>query len=886
MRVAMVLGNDAEAAVTFLSIASTATCVPLDPGLTEFELRTLLPLLRVVMVVTSGEHAAAGAAARALGLPLWLVTSHRRAAAGCMTLSESARGHGPTARNSPDHALVLPTSGSTGIPKVVPLTPANLLASTDHVARSLGLTSQDVALSALPLFHIGGLVDLLLAPLSVGGSVVFADDKTPSSFFAHLREERPSWYQAVPAMLQAILRHTDHLPIDLRGTSLRFVRSVSAPLPRAVLEEFERRFGVPVIEIYGMTETAGVLTSNPMPPGERRPGSVGLPVGCEIEVRDSDGKPLGAGATGEIVVRGPSVMAGYESADGSAAAVGGSSWFGTGDLGYRDADGYVFLTGRLKDIVNRGGEKIAPREVDEAALLHPGLRAAAAFAMPHPSLGEELALAAVRAEGATVDAAELTAWLEERLAAFKVPRRIWFVDQLPHTPSGKVQRFLLSKQFAGAATPEPHVAPDREPDDRERLLIELWQRVLGVRPRLHDDFFDLGGDSLKAAEFLRELSERLGCEVQAAALYDHSTIATLAARLPDFPPRRQSSDGAAADRAVLDEVRAFLASWGDERPPNTSLLVGRHRNGKKPPFFWCGQGYSEFTVVADRTDADLPIYGLRSLWEARCKSRENERRLARHYADEIQVVWPEGPIRLGGYCAGARIMVDVARVLRTAGRDVETLCLLEYVDPSGYDGRVALLFGVHGPQNPLADPREPWRTRHPGDVRVYPLPGHHTNVLHGPDLVAALHAELNGAPPPEPTPRTGFVTISARPPRWMFGMEKVAVTVDVHNRSPWPCAPGTVLAARWLRGDARCLWQDAQLSLAEGLAPGARTRLRLEITAPGRPAIWTLDFHLVEAGDDARRRAHHNLPLRRRVAILPGRAAFRHVFGLITKRTP
>jgi acyl-CoA synthetase (AMP-forming)/AMP-acid ligase II len=345
-----------------------------------------------------------------------------------------------------DVALILHTSGTTSRPKIVPLSQHNVATSAQNIARTLEFSQSDRGLNIMPFFHIHGLIAGLLAPLSRGGSVFCTPGFNAFEFFGWMEESKPSWCTAVPTMHQAILaRAAKHRDVIARHP-LRFVRSSSAPLPLRVIAALEDAFRAPVIEAYGMTEAAHQMASNPLR-GLRKPGSVGLAAGPEVEIMGEAGEILAPDVVGEIVIRGENVFAGYENNPKANAEGFTNGWFRTGDQGVKDADGYVRLTGRLKEIINRGGEKISPREIDEALMDHPAVAQAIAFAAPHELLGEDVAAAVVLREGASVTEKELRGFLAERLAAFKVPRKIVFLDEIPKGATGKLQRIGLAEKL-------------------------------------------------------------------------------------------------------------------------------------------------------------------------------------------------------------------------------------------------------------------------------------------------------------------------------------------------------------------------------------------------------------------------------------------------------
>jgi acyl-CoA synthetase (AMP-forming)/AMP-acid ligase II len=326
------------------------------------------------------------------------------------------------------------------------LTQANIWTSARNVAATLELAERDRGLNVMPLFHIHGLIAGLAAPLSRGGSVFCTGGFNALKFFAAMGEAKPTWYTAVPTMHQAILTRAGHNSEIIARCPLRFIRSSSSSLPPQVISELEATFHAPVIEAYGMTEATHQMASNPLN-GPRKPGSVGVAAGPQVAVMDEAGRLVGHGMTGEIVIRGPNVMAGYESNPKANAEAFVNGWFRTGDQGVIDSDGYLALTGRLKEIINRGGEKISPREVDEALMDHPAVLQVVAFAIPHDKLGEDIAAAVVLRDGETATDKELRAFLSARLAAFKVPREIVFLAEIPRGATGKLQRIGLAQKL-------------------------------------------------------------------------------------------------------------------------------------------------------------------------------------------------------------------------------------------------------------------------------------------------------------------------------------------------------------------------------------------------------------------------------------------------------
>ena len=449
--VAIVLPNGPEMAAAFLAVATAAAAAPLNPGYRADEFSFYLSDLEArAVIVQQGDDTPARAAAAAEGVPIIELAPLSDAPAGRFSLESDLRGaaDAPGAADPDDTALVLHTSGTTSRPKIVPLSQRNIAASARHIRQTLSLTPDDRCMNIMPLFHIHGLIAGVLASVGAGGCTWCSPGFNAMQAFAWLREARPSWYTAVPTMHQLILTRAAR-NADIRAeTQLRLIRSSSSSLPPTVMAELESTFNAPVIESYGMTEAAHQMTSNPMPPQARKPGSVGLPAGPEIAIMDADGALQALGARGEVVIRGPNVADGYRNNPQANAEAYTRGWFRTGDQGELDADGYLTITGRLKEIINRGGEKISPREVDEVLLQHPAVGQAVTFAMPHERLGEEVAAAVVLRDGSDAEERELRRFVGERLADFKTPRRIVILDEIPKGATGKVQRIGLAQTLA------------------------------------------------------------------------------------------------------------------------------------------------------------------------------------------------------------------------------------------------------------------------------------------------------------------------------------------------------------------------------------------------------------------------------------------------------
>jgi len=305
----------------------------------------------------------------------------------------------------------------------------------------------DRALNIMPLFHIHGLIAGVLAPLSAGSYVSCTPGFNALKFFSWMDHIKPTWFTAVPTMHQTILTRSSKNLSIIQNNPLRFIRSSSSSMPTKVIEEIEQCFGAPLIESYGMTEASHQMASNLLPPAKRKPGTVGVAAGPEIAIMDEAGKILGIGETGEIVIRGANVTHGYENNIKANTENFTNGWFRTGDQGTIDEDGYVTITGRLKEIINRGGEKISPREVDEILMEHPAVLQVVTFAIPHEKLGEEVAAVVVLREGKTAEENDIRTFAAEKLADFKVPKKIIFTNEIPQGATGKLQRISLAEKL-------------------------------------------------------------------------------------------------------------------------------------------------------------------------------------------------------------------------------------------------------------------------------------------------------------------------------------------------------------------------------------------------------------------------------------------------------
>ena len=642
--VAVVLPNGPDMATAFLSVAAFTASAPLDPRLPYKELVFALGDLGArALIVLPNDTSAAASAAASLGLPVLELT---RSQGEVHWDLRGPRAPAPSRDEDPGPtsvALYLHTSGTTARPKLVPLTHANLMSSAQHIARSLELGERDRCLNVIPLFHIHGLVGALLSSLVGGGSIICTPGFDSETFDEWIRRGNPTWYTAVPSIHQAVLR------IATRSESrLRFVRSSSAPLPPKVLAGLEERFDVPVVEAFGMTEASHQISSNPLPPRPRKPGTVGLPTGTEVRIFDALGCPVAAGVEGEVVLRGPNVTSGYASPSTANREAFVEGWFRTGDLGIVAADGYLRLSGRIKEIINRGGKKIAPREVDEVLLDHSEVEQAATFGIAHETLGEDIAAAVVPVRSSPVTEHELRAHCRDRLALHKIPARILLVDRIPKGPTGKLRRGALAESFRRELqlSKEPLSSP------LEQTLASLFCEVLRIEAvGREDSFFQLGGDSLSAMELLCAIEAQFSRTLLPDVLVMYPTVASLAAVVSARPdhdltaPLTRVRDGTGPPVLVLP---------GDD---GTNVLGLRH--------LWTA------------LETDRPVYCVRYPGLDGCDDPiTSVEELAEWVIRQITKLHSHGPYVLIGECFGGFVAFEMACRLEKPGPKVEGLFLL------------------------------------------------------------------------------------------------------------------------------------------------------------------------------------------------------------------
>ncbi len=649
-RVAIVMPDGGDLAATIATVACHATVVPLNPGLTAAEIDDLFVSHSLdAIILPEGAETPARMAARKRG-------------ACFFEASLDADGINLTLKTPPfstealedkvalgDAVMILRTSGTMGHAKLVPMTHRYLNVMAAQRQHWFGLGPNDRALAAAPVYYSQGS-NVLVATLMLGGSLACPARTPGANFCDWLDQLAPTWYSAGPTFHRSVLDQALARPRHELRHSLRFIQSAAAPLPEALQAGLETVFGVPVCEGYGMTET-GNITANAIAPDGRRAGTLGKAYGIDLALRDEDGSILARGGPAEIVVRGPGVTPGYIDDEATNRTVFVDGWFHTGDVGCIDEDGFLTLVGRVKEMINRGGEKLAPAEIDEALQRHPAIAEAAAFPVPHPRLGEDVAAAVTLRPGATASPLELRRFLQQSLVAFKIPRRIHLVSRLPKGDTGKVLRQALTRSFSADAGDAAGAAASWG-SALEIEIAQLWERLLnrsGIGPE--DDFFELGGDSLLATQMLLELERLTGSTLPDTLLFEAATVRELAESLVHKE--------AAGERGLMVQLQ-----------PGT---------GKTPFFFidgdfWGGGYYAR--KIAQLVGAEYPFYSLRShgLSGAPIPSIE---RMARDYKDLIKAAGIKGPFRIGGHCNGGLIALALADQFEAEGQRVELIALVD-----------------------------------------------------------------------------------------------------------------------------------------------------------------------------------------------------------------
>jgi len=687
-RIAVAMPNGPQTALAIIAVSCSAASIPLNPRQTLHEIEKCLVAARLdAVLLMKGEESAARQAAEAAGMTIIEATP---AKAGVLGFGIAAPSAAAVASDEPDEpdpnapAFIFQTSGTSAEPKLIPFSHRNMLAAAARVQAWFELTARDRCLSVSPLYYSHGLKVTVFTPLLTGGTVAFPTDPARVDYSEWFGALRPTWYSAGPTLHRLVLDQMRSREGAGAEHSLRFVLSGGAPLPRDVLEGLRQSLNVPVVEHYGSSEAAQIAANLP-PPGRSKPGTCGVPLPNTVIIVGDDGEQLPPGERGEILVGGPTLIAGYLDSPELNNACFVNGWFKTGDIGSLDEDGFLTLHGRKNDLINRGGEKISPAEIDDLLLRHPAVAEAAAFSVPHPRLGEDIAAAVVLRPGMTATSVELRRYIQDRVTSFKVPRRIVIRDQLPKGATGKVLRRLLTNSLQETSAASDQIARthafEDEPLDRQLVvqLTALWERLLNVAHiALDDDFFERGGDSLLAMDMLAEVDLLIGESVSASVLLDASTIRQLAHKL--------------SERKNLRE----------------NYLVPIHPRGRQQPIIFfhgdpIGGGASVTVRLANALGADQPLL---AVIPHGADNEEIPRSMEAMAAERLPLIvkaQPDGPYRLCGNCLGGIVAFEAARLLVADGREVEMVCM---IDPPTINSvkSVQLLLSLMRGARPLLGP--------------------------------------------------------------------------------------------------------------------------------------------------------------------------------------
>jgi len=661
-RIAVIMPGGPETAVLGIGIMAGFTHTPLNPQYKDHEFQGMFSRLRVkAIIVQKNQETAAKAVALSCNIPVFeIIPSPDKAGIFEICGSVSDRNEEALFAQPEDTVIVMQTSGTTSVPKIVPLSQRQFCKAAYHYFSRLHLSGKDISLHIVAHFHILGITHTLLAPLLGGGTVVCTKDYISPDFLPLLKTFRPTFYCAAPAHHKGILNELNKVPVgELKDHSLQYIRSTSSPLPEQARKELERLFGVPVIESYAMTESPVITINTP-----HREGSAGIPMVESLVIMDDDGNILGTFNNGEVAIRGEVVFSGYEDADENKSAFT-NGYFRTGDTGYLDNEGYLFLTGRKKELINKGGEKFSPQEIDAVLMSYPGVREVMAFRIDDPVLGEDVAAMVVRSDE-TISEYDLRRYLLDRLIQFKVPRRIYFVTEIPKGPTGKLLRYVGTERYNNGKfdiikfheitgeSISPQVSPIEE------RIMQIWTDILNVETLSpNDDFFQCGGNSLTAIELLIKIQRAFSVTFPPDMIYLYPTI------------RQQ----------------AIMIARKDEKISRYHpLIVPIRGKGRLQPLFCfhpLGGWIKEYQYISLFFDPERPVFGIRARGlEPDEKPIQTVEEAVREYIDAIKTVQKEGPYHLLGFSGGAIYAFDLACQLQNRGESVTFLGIIDMSLPA------------------------------------------------------------------------------------------------------------------------------------------------------------------------------------------------------------
>lgn len=657
-RIATVFTTGPEQLIAIIAISTGFTVVPVNPAVGEEECERFLSEAKVkAIVLESGADCPAHRVALKFGLKIFELAKEGGGEKIGLRLEGPELGEWvqPQYAEEGDKIIVLGTSGTTAKPKLVPYNQINYCWSLDAYNKIMNADGNDRYLVFMPLFHAHGIMPPTRM-LIRGGCMVVAPRFDPEQFYQWLDKTKPTLITAGPTNYQAILQHSKENMEIIARNSLRAISTGNAAMPLSVMDELERLFKVPVLESYGSSEYT-VMTSNPPPPMKAKRGSAGIAFGNEVAIIDEAANVQPQGKIGEIAVRGRG-MDGYENDPKANAMSYVNGWFRTGDVGFFDEEGFLFIRGRVKELINRGGEKIAPREVEDVLLLHPAVREAVVFPIPHPKLGEDVGAAVALRSGQDVSESQLRVYVSGRLAFYKVPSRVVVLAELPKGATGKVTRIGMAERL-GLTTAAKGVAVYVPPSNEdERRLVRLLEGVFGMdRVGVKDNFFDLGGHSVMAVKLFAEIEKEFGVKLPLSTLFQFPTVEGLA---------------------------EFLGKEGGQR--RWTPIVPLQTHGSDPPLFLVHGGDGDVINYKELVQAlgnARKIYGIQARGlDGREEPIDSMGGIVSDYISEVEKVQPCGPYHLAGFSEGGIIAFEMAKQIERSGGRVAFVGIIDVDAPS------------------------------------------------------------------------------------------------------------------------------------------------------------------------------------------------------------
>lgn len=661
-RIAIVHSGGAEMAATVVGIAASSIAVPLNPDLSAGEFALHLRDKNVgAVAVEKGLDSPVRLVAQELSLPLLEITQEDLQVAGKIALQGPSNplSTPPPLPTETDLMLVLTTSGTTSYGKIVPITHGQVIERARQITQMLELTPKDRGMNLMPLFHVGGLSAGIAAALYSGSSLMPIKNGHVNALFRSLEETLPTYIAGGYTVFHAIERKASAYQdvIDRVKPHIRMLRTGTGHLDREIADHLEQIFEATVVEAYGSSET-GFMSCTALTPDRNKSDSVGRPQHTEVSIVDPKGVEMPVGQEGEIVVKGDNVFSGYENDPDQNIAAFSNGFFHTGDQGLLDEDGYLFITGRIKEMINRGGMKITPQEIDQALLSHSAVADAAAIPITHPSLGEDVAAVVNLVEGKSLTAQDLIRYLGDHLAPYKIPNRVFFADSLPRTATGKIQRRELAVQMQAeleASAPRQPTAEPHQLTPLESTLLSIWRESMG-NPDIgvQDNFFELGGDSLQAVDLFLLVEKRLDQRLPRDILFEAGSVAEMAALI--------------------------------EQESKASCVVPIQPKGNRPPFFCIhpiGGEVIGYRDLAGYLGEDQPFYGIQCLRQGTDTPLfDSIETMAEYYLAEIRKIQPHGPYFLGGHSFGGLVAYTIAQKLADDGGRVGLLALFDSFNTS------------------------------------------------------------------------------------------------------------------------------------------------------------------------------------------------------------